>query len=125
MMPNTFYDLNGKYVVGGRATEISGMIGITSGAVMGIVEDGNLPVGEITLVGELAEREDKHQLACVLSSSQGPIYGAIAQRKDAELGLEGKYEGLVFLIDHATLQEARGFPIVGNIQLKLKAAPDS
>lgn len=125
MPPSIFYDLDGKYTIGGRATAIEGMVGVKSGAVMGIVEDGNLPLKEITLVGELAEREAGHQLACVLPSSQGHVYGAIAQRKNQEPGLEGKYEGLVFLIDPATLNEAREFPIVGDITLKLKATSET
>ena len=77
------------------------MVGVKSGAVNGIiVEDVNMPIGPAT--------ED-----VVVN-----LVGGLAER-------EGEYDGLVFLINHAALQEAREFPIVGNMQLKLKATPET
>ena len=122
---NHFYDVKGTYVVGRRTTTIEGMIGVASGAVMGIIEDGRVPIGEITVVGELVETEKGCQLACVLPSSKGQVYGAIAMRKDAtEPGLAGKYEGLVFVMskDASPISQSP-FLVAGKIGLHLKLSP--
>lgn len=120
MNGNKFYDVKGSYVVDGRITNIEGMAGIVSGAVIAILEDGNPALGQITMVGELTEGDAGHQLACVIPSSRGQRYGAIAQRKDGEKGLEGKYEGLVFLLNDAPSLQ---FPVVGKIGIHLKLSP--
>ena len=123
MATHTFYDVRGTYRIGPASTNIEGMIGVNCGEVMGIVEDGRLPLSEITLIGGFVEKDGVPQLACIIPSSRGEVYGAIAERKDGGAkDLGGKYEGILFLMGNENVPRS-SFSVVGKIGLDLKLSP--
>jgi hypothetical protein len=123
---NAFYDISGHLILDRGKTAFGGMIGLDeNNRLDGVIEDGRLPL-HVAVSGAVAVREGLQQVACVIPSSNGEVYGAIAEREMDADKLVGRYHGVLFLVadrgNGLKLDGKSELPVVGSIEFCLTQA---